>query len=147
MKAIKITTDDVISVVDIQEPTLKGMQKEVGGYIQTVMSYCLNNLDVPEKHNLMMIVNEDGFSKRLPYNEVASDLADDFIVGDVLIMAEGFVDGESDITGLTDEQVQALLTELKNKFNFLEDELDKNINSDWYGMEVCQSEISMNSNL
>jgi malonyl CoA-acyl carrier protein transacylase len=116
MKAIKITTDDEISVVDIHEPTLKGMQKEVDGYIQTVRGYNLNDLDVPEKRNLLMIVNEDGLNKELLYNEIAADLADDYIVGDVLIMAEGFVNGDPDIVGLTDEQVNALVEVFKEDY-------------------------------
>lgn len=123
MKAIKITTDEVISVVDIQEPTLKGMQEQVGGYIQTVRGYDLNDLDVPEKHNLLMIVNEEGKLGELPYNEVASDLVDDVIVGDILIMTEGFVNGEPDIIGLDDEQIEIVKKALKNNFKYLTEEV------------------------
>lgn len=120
MKAIKITTDDVISVVDIQEPTLKGMQEQVGGHIEIVRPYGLSSLNVSGKESLIMIVNEEGRCIGLPDNEIGSmlyninDLDDDWepIVGDILIMAEGFVDGEPDIVGLDEEQVQALLVEL-----------------------------------
>lgn len=58
-----------------------------------------------------MIVDEDGKSKRLKLNEIATALYGnwwDDIAGDVLIMAEGFVNGEADIVGLTDEQIKAL---------------------------------------
>ena len=37
MKAIKITTDNVISVIDIQEPALEGMQKEVGVMVRNLI--------------------------------------------------------------------------------------------------------------
>lgn len=117
MKAIKITTDNEISVVDIQEPTLEGMQEHVGGYIQTARGYTLNDLDVPGKHNLLMIVNEDGFNMDLDYNDVATDLADDFILGDVLIMQEGFVNGDPDIVGLSDEQVKDILAIFENYYD------------------------------
>lgn len=122
MKAIKITTDNVISVIDIQEPTLKGMQEHVGGHIETVRGYDLNNLDAPGAHDLLIIVNEEGKRKELPYNIITTDLVDfgDFIVGDALIMAEGFVDGEPDIVGLTDEQAQALMEHFEYNYDLEE---------------------------
>lgn len=58
MKAIKITTNDAKRVVNIKD--LKGMQKHVGGNIQVVRSYFLNDLVVPANSSLLMIVNEDG---------------------------------------------------------------------------------------
>ncbi|KAF5051099.1 hypothetical protein DSECCO2_422620 [anaerobic digester metagenome] len=122
MKVIKITTDDVISVVDIQEPTLRGMQEQVGGSIEVVRPYGLYELNVPGSESLIMICNEDGKNLELDENFVASDLYDpvcgDDIVGDILIMAEGFVNGEPDIVGLTDEQVQALYGELLNEYDY-----------------------------
>lgn len=109
MKAIKITTDGEVKAIEVDG--LRGMQKAVGGYIQTVRSYFLNNLVVPDNKSLLMIVNEDGKNLGLDYNEIATTLYGapyDDIVGDALIMAEGFVDGEADIVGLTDEQIKAL---------------------------------------
>jgi len=126
MKAIKITTNNVISVIDIQEPTLKGMQAHVGGIIEIVRPYGLNELNVPGKESLIMIVNEEGRCIGLPLNKTGSHLYNDSpyvgfepIVGDILFMAEGFVDGEPDIIALEDDQIEALLVELKNKFIFL----------------------------
>lgn len=124
MKAIKLTTNDVISVVDIQEPTLQGMQEHVGGHIEIVRPYLLGEIDVPDSKSLIMLCNDDGKVLDMPENEVASELYDnpyDDIVGDVLIMAEGFVDGEPDIVGLTDEQAQALMEDLKNIYGLEED--------------------------
>jgi hypothetical protein len=126
MKAIKITTDDVISVVDIQEPTLKGMQEQVGGNIEVVRPFGFTYLNVPNKLSLVMIANEEGLCIQLPLNLLGTRLynypeLDDEqpIVGDILIMAEGFVDGEPDIVGLTNEQTIVLYRELKANFNFL----------------------------
>lgn len=50
MKAIKITTDGEAKVIEVDG--LRGMQKAVGGYIQTVRSYELSNLVVPNNHSL-----------------------------------------------------------------------------------------------
>ena len=131
MKALKITTDSVISVIDIQEPALEGMQKEVGGYIEHVRPVELYELNVPGKENLCMIVNEDGHFIGLAINLVASSLYNTScfdwwsVLGNVLILAEGFVDGEPDIVGLDDEQIQALCKELKNKFKFLKEVINE----------------------
>lgn len=131
MKAIKITTDDVISVVDIQEPTLKGMQEQVGGSIEVVRPWGFMNLQVPEKETLCMIVNEEGRLLGLEINEVGSYLYNDIrerenyswdsIIGNILIMAEGFMNGEPDIVGLTIEQTIVLYRELKSKFSLLKE--------------------------
>jgi len=129
VKAIKITTNNVISVIDIQEPTLKGMQKEVDGHIEVVRPYGLSELNVPQKETLIMIVNEEGRCIGLPLNKTGSHLYNDNpyvgfepIVGDILFLAEGFVDGEPDLVGLEDDQVESLMIELKNKFEFLQEE-------------------------
>lgn len=122
MKAIKVTADDVISVVDIPEPALKGLQEHVGGYIETVRPYKLCELKIPDARSLLMIVNEEGKLQNLGVNFIASDLYDDTgydeVVGDVLFLAEGFVNGEPDIVSLSKEQVQALYGELLNEYDF-----------------------------
>jgi len=132
MKAIKITTNDVISVIDIPEYSLWGMQEHVGGPMETVRPWGLNFLDVPDNKNLLMIVNEEGRCIGLDINRVGSSLYNDGInypfigfepiVGDILFLEERFVDGEPDIAGLEDDQVEALLISLKNKFTFLKEQ-------------------------
>lgn len=130
MKAIKISTDDVISVVDIQEPTLEGIHKHVGGFMEIVRPWGFMKLEVPEKEKLCMIVNEEGRLIGLDLNEVGSFIYNDTpapfswepIVGDVLIMAEGFVDGEPDIVGLDDTQIDIVKAALKGKFEYLTEE-------------------------
>lgn len=121
MKAIKITTDNEILAVDITD--LEGMQEQVGGFIEIVRAYGLCELEVPQSESLIMIVNEEGKLLDLEANEIATDLYEsycDSIAGDVLIMAEGFVDGEPDIVGLTDEQVQALNNEFESIYDMEE---------------------------
>lgn len=132
MKAIKITTDDVISVVTVPEPTWKGMGDLVGGHFEHVRPYGFMNLDVPEKEKLCMIVNEEGRLIGLDGNIVGSHLYNDVpaswvpwepIVGDILIMMEGFVDGEPDIVGLDDKQIEIVKAALIGKFEFLKEEI------------------------
>ena len=131
MKAIKITTDNVISVVTVPEPTWKGLGELVGGYFETVWPWGLYNLDTPYKEQLIMIVNEEGRLIGLKTNRVGSFLYNDLpdsvvyyepIVGDILIMMEGFVDGEPDIVGLDEEQIEVVMAALKDKFNYLKEE-------------------------
>ena len=129
MKAIKITTDDVISVVTVPEPAWKGMGELVGGHFEHVRPWGLYNLDTPYKKQLCMIVNEEGRLIGLDYNSLGSALYNDIptafpydpIVGDILIMAEGFVDGEPDIVGLDDEQIEIVKEALIKKFEFLKE--------------------------
>ena len=121
MKAIKITTNNEMLTVDIVG--LDEMQESVGGFIEIVRPYGFCELDVPDSKSLIMIVNEEGKRLDLEVNEIATDLYEsycDSIAGDVLIMAEGFVDGEPDIVGLTDEQVQALNNEFESVYDMEE---------------------------
>ena len=60
-------------------PTLEQMQSAVGGYIEFVRI---------TTDGAMMVVNEDGRLKKLPYNKVASIMAGRNIVGDVLIFSK-----------------------------------------------------------
>lgn len=131
MHAIKITTTDQISVVPVPvpEPTWKGMGQLVGGYFEHVRPWGLMNLQVPEKEKLCMIVNGEGRIIGLKPNLVGSLLYNDTptptgykpVVGDILIMAEGFKNGEPDIVGLTNEQIIVVFKALKSKFNFLKE--------------------------
>ena len=126
MKAIKITTNNVISVIDIQEPSLEGMQEQVAGHIEVVRPFGFTYLEVPDNKSLLMIVNEEGRCIGLHFNKTGSLMYNDTpymsfepIVGDILILAEGFVDGEPDIVGLEEDQVHDLIIEFEKKFSFL----------------------------
>lgn len=86
MKVIKIHTDGVCSIKDI-ENTLETLQQEVGGYIETLTLAA----------DCCMIVDEEGRLKDKPLNEKASRLGLP-IVGDVLLVG---VDGDefTDVPG------------------------------------------------
>ena len=70
-----LKTDGSI-VKDIDITTLKKQQNFVGGLIQYV--YLTN-------HNSIMIVNEEGLLHNLPFNAEASILAQQPIVGNVIL--------------------------------------------------------------
>ena len=110
MKGIVITTDNHASVVDFAEPLYQTVGGAVGGYIEIVKPCGL-------KHPLVMIVNEEGKLIDLPVNIYGSalyrtSLFGETIVGNNVIMQEGFVDGEPDIIGLPDATIDALLRKI-----------------------------------
>jgi len=69
-------------------PTLEEAQAMVGGYVQLAM-------DTPL---MQVLVDEDGLSKELEFNHQASELCNDFIVGNAIVL-EGkamWIDEEDD---------------------------------------------------
>ena len=84
MTKLEIITDEK------KLPTLKEAQEFVGGYIEAVT---FPNDD-------LLIINEDGKSKELPYNKDASEVwvyhygMTDAIVGDALLIKSDARDGE-----------------------------------------------------
>ena len=78
------TTGEVVNYTG--EFNLKGYQSVVGGYIQVVR--------FPQSNGYVMICNEEGKLDNLPYNEVATHKYQnphDFIVGDVLLIHESYL--------------------------------------------------------
>lgn len=103
MKGIVITSNLKVSVQDFGEPWYETVGIVVGGYIELV-----HPRELP--HPYVMLVNEDGHFRNLQPNPIASALyGSQSIVGNVVIMQEGFVDGEPDIVGLDEKQIPALL--------------------------------------
>lgn len=88
MKAILITTDG-ITEIDI-ENKLEELQKAVDGYIEAVR--------LPFQDSVM-IVNEEGLLLGLKINILASEIANEPIVGNALILG---VDGE-EFTDITED--------------------------------------------
>lgn len=75
MKAIKITPENCVSLVDVQNE-LQALQEAVGGYIETIGL----------QDGAVMIVDEEGRFKDYPVNLIASVTAGVEIVGIVLIV-------------------------------------------------------------
>lgn len=81
MRALKITLNS-ISVIDIEGDTvgaeLKALQKEVGGFIETITL----------RDSGVMIVDEDGIMKQYPHNDTASYISGHHIYGTALIVGQ-----------------------------------------------------------
>lgn len=87
MRVLHVKSDRTYDLLDI-EPTLEEFQRLVGGNIEGVPT-------VPG------YVNEEGLIQGLPYNVVASTIADYNLVGDVVFT--GGVDENGDDLPVSDE--------------------------------------------
>jgi len=61
-----------------KKPSLKTVQDLVDGYVELI--------NIPNKPDWQMLVNEDGRMKQLPYNEKASELCGRPVVGHAVIL-------------------------------------------------------------
>ena len=112
MKGIVVTTSTTMYVKDFVEPLYKSLGKEVGGYIEVVHP---RELKAP----LAMIVNEEGRLEGLPQNAFGSFLYGtpihgEPIVGNIIILQEGFVNGERDIIGLDDDLARNMIDQISD---------------------------------
>jgi len=112
MKGIVITTENEISVQDFGKPLYKTAGEVVGGYIE-----CICN--IPPASDLVMLIYDEGKLLGLPLNPAGCCLYrtykhGDAIVGNIVIMRIGEIDGEPDIVGLEDEYIPNLVSWFKN---------------------------------
>lgn len=113
MKGIVVTTDLEIRIEEFSDPLYKTVGSAVGGYIEHVKPARL-------RHPYCMIVNEEGRLLDLPLNYVDSyfygtDQHGEPIVGNIVIMKDGYRGGEPDIVGLNDveaEQIKDVIIDL-----------------------------------
>lgn len=113
MKGIVVTTDLEIRIEEFSDPLYKTVGSAVGGYIEHVKPARL-------RHPYCMIVNEEGRLLYLPLNYVGSyfygtDQHGEPIVGNIVIMKDGYRGGEPDIVGLNDveaEQIKDVIIDL-----------------------------------
>lgn len=113
MKGIVVTTDLEIRIEEFSDPLYKTVGSAVGGYIEYVKPARL-------RHPYCMIVNEEGRLLDLPLNYVGSyfygtDQHGEPIVGNIVIMKDGYRGGEPDIVGLNDveaEQIKDVIIDL-----------------------------------
>lgn len=106
MKGVVITTKNRAFVKKFSDPLYQSIGKVVDGYIETVHPY---GLPAP----FVMIVNEEGLIRKLPKNPIGSFWYQTHkhgwpICGDVVVMGIGFRNGERDIIGLTDDEIQVV---------------------------------------
>ena len=119
MKTLKITTDNRICMIDIDMDNHKAIQKELGGYFETVHTKIMYEYF---KAPVIMLVDEEGLWKQLPLNVVGSYFYgtqehDNPIAGDVLLV---LVVGEN-FTGFTESDARQWMDKLLNDFPILEE--------------------------
>ena len=114
MKTVKITTDNVVSVIDVDFNDFRSIKKAIGGHKTRKMYDYF-------KQPMMFLADEEGHLKRLPLNQLGSYFYDTErhgwpITGDIILAVP---DGEY-ILGL--EDAEAMKTQLLKDFDFLEEE-------------------------
>lgn len=114
MKGIVISTENQLTVRDFGAPLYKTIGEAVDGWIEIVRPGGL-------KSPYVMVVNEEGLIKELPINIAGSLLYGtpshgSPIVGNIVIMKEGWTDEGKDLLGLSDEEVVTLTKELVSLF-------------------------------
>ena len=114
MKTVKVTTDNKISLIDVDFSDLKSIQRAIGGHFETVHTQLM--ADYFKDSSVIMLVDEEGLIKELPLNPVGSTLYRGVIAGD-LICAR--VDGE-DIVAPDDPE--AIKDRLLHTFTGLQEE-------------------------
>lgn len=114
MKGVVVTADEKMYIKDFADPLCESLANAVDGWIELVHPIRLSD-------PLCMIVDEEGLLKYKFPNSFGSylygsDLHYNPIVGDIVVMATGFRNGELDIVGLTDNQV-AYIKSLVHSFS------------------------------
>lgn len=99
--AILVTAENTVEqiVLEAEDDSLWiPITDAIGGFMEIVRPRSFNE-------PYIMIVDEEGLLKDKPINLWASFAYGETIVGDVLIMKEGFRNGEPDIIGLESEDM------------------------------------------
>lgn len=118
MKTLKITTDNKISVVDVNFNDFKAIQQAIGGYFENVKTLKLWDYF---KAPVVMIVDEEGLIKGLPRNAIGCYFYNTSkhgcpIAGDMIL---GLFVGP-DITGLGDRDAEQWMEKMLKDFPELE---------------------------
>ena len=87
MKTVKVTTDNKISIIDVDFDDFRSIQRAIGGYFETVHAKLMT--DYFHDPSVIMLVDEEGLVKGLPMNALGSALYgthrhENPIVGDVI---------------------------------------------------------------
>ena len=117
MKTIKISTNNEVSVIDVDFNDFRSIQNAIGGYFETVKTQKMWDYF---KCPMMFLADEEGHLKKLPLNQLGSYFYDTErhgwpIAGDI-ILAVPF--GEY-IIGIDD--VEVLKLKLLKDFKFLKE--------------------------
>lgn len=86
MRVIKVTTDNLIYIIDIDVDDVKSFHKEIGGF------ECVRTMELRKFFNepVTMVVDDDGYCKKKDINVIASSFYTGDIVGDVIFVPEEY---------------------------------------------------------
>ena len=106
-RGVVVTTDGRAYVKELGYPLHRSCEDTLGGWIETVRP---RGLDRP----YMMLINEEGLLHDLPLNTVGSyfyqtHLHGHPIVGNIILMKDGYRCGERDIVGLEEDEAEKLM--------------------------------------
>lgn len=82
MKTVKVTTDNKISIIDVDFDDFRSIQRAIGGHFETVHTQLME--DYFKDPSLIMLVDEEGRIKELPINPVGCTLYRGIIAGDLI---------------------------------------------------------------
>lgn len=118
MKTVKVTPDNIISVINVDFDDFRDLQKAVGGHFETVSTKTLHETF---KMPMIMLVDEDGIMKQKEVNRLGSYFYDADrhgwpILGDVVFAIAAREDIEAP------DDAEALMVFLKMNFSYLKEE-------------------------
>lgn len=82
MKTVKVTTDNKISIIDVDFDDFRDIQRAIGGHFETVHTQLM--ADYFKDPSLIMLVDEERRIKKLPVNPVGCTLYRGIIAGDLI---------------------------------------------------------------
>lgn len=82
MKTVKVTTDNKISIIDVDFDDFRSIQRAIGGHFETVHTRLM--ADYFKDPSVITLVDEEGLIKELPLNLVGSALCQGTIAGDLI---------------------------------------------------------------
>ena len=94
-------TFEVKEVTD--ETMLSVLQDAVDGFIEIVRPFGRGG------GHLLMVVNDEGILRDLHPNPIGAMLYGDLIAGTIVLMKEGYRNGEPDLIGFTPEECDAVM--------------------------------------
>ncbi len=72
MKTVKVTTDNKISLIDVDFSNFRSIQQAIGGHFETVHTQLMVNYF--KDPSVIMLVDEEGLIKELPVNALGCAL-------------------------------------------------------------------------
>lgn len=72
MKTVKVTTDNKVSLIDVDFSDFKSIQQAIGGHFETVRTQLM--VDYFNDLSVIMLVDEEGLIKDLPVNALGCAL-------------------------------------------------------------------------